>query len=84
MWSQWKAEYGTTVFNPDWIKSAATSFLAQPAIVHTELSEFSGSAGTVRPTSSQCLQELKTLRTMGVNFDVYDYAQVCELNFSLF
>lgn len=41
--------------------SAATSFLsqmntlAQPAIVHTELSEFSGGYGIVRPTSSQFL-----------------------------
>lgn len=86
MWAQWKAEYGSTVFNPDWIKTAASSFLsqmgtlAQPAIVHTELSEFSGSAGTVRPTSSQFLQELKTLRAMNVNFDVYDYSQVSEMN----
>lgn len=86
MWAQWASEYGGTVFNPDWIKSAATSFLsqmntlAQPAIVHTELSEFSGSYGTVRPTSTQFLQELKTLRSMNVNFDVYDYAQVSEMN----
>lgn len=84
MWSQWKAQYGTSVFNPDWIKSAATSFLTQmgtqKSIVHTELSEFSGSYGSVRPTSAQFLQELKTLRAMGVNFDVYDYAQVSELN----
>jgi len=84
MWAQWKAEYGTAVFNPDWIKTAATSFLnqmgSQKSIVHTELSEFSGSMGTVRPTSTQFLQELKTLKSMGVNLDVYDYAQVSELN----
>lgn len=86
MWAQWKAEYGGSIFNPDWIKTAANSFLtqmnalAQPAIVHTELSEFSGSAGTIRPTGTQFLQELKTLRAMNVNFDVYDYAQVAELN----
>ncbi|AZZ35299.1 hypothetical protein CIK05_00275 [Bdellovibrio sp. qaytius] len=84
MWAQWNSEYGTTVFNPDWIKTAASSFLTQmgtqKSIVHTELSEFSGSYGTIRPTSSQFLQELKTLRSMGVNFDVYDYSQVSELN----
>ena len=86
MWAQWAAEYGGTVFNPDWIKSAATSFLsqmntlAQPSIVHTELSEFSGSYGTVRHTSTQFLRELQTLRSMNVNFDVYDYSQVSEMN----
>lgn len=86
MWAQWASEYGGSVFNPDWIKSAATSFLSQmkalsqSAIVHTELSEFSGSRGTVRPTGPQFLQELKTLRAMNVNFDVYDYYQVSELN----
>lgn len=86
MWSQWKAEYGTAVFNPDWIKSAANSFvtqmnsLAQKSIVHTELSEFSGSAGTVRPTSTEFLKELQNLKAMNVNFDVYDYSQVAEMN----
>lgn len=84
MWAQWSSEYGTSVFNPDWIKSAATNFVnlmgTQKTIVHTELSEFSGSYGTVRPTSAQFLQELKTLRAMNVNFDVYDYAQVTEMN----
>ena len=86
MWAQWASEYGGTVFNPDWIKSAATSFLSQmntlsqPAIVHTELSEFSGGYGTVRPTSTQFLKELQTLRAMNVNFDVYDYSQVSEMN----
>lgn len=81
MWAQWFAQYGTSVFNPDWIKSAGTSFFTQIGgqqygIVHTELSEFSGSYGTVSPTSTQFLQELKTLRAWGVNFDVYDYYQI--------
>jgi hypothetical protein len=85
MWAQWLSEYGTAVFNPDWIKSASAAFFSalggqQYGIVHTELSEFSGSYGSVTPTGSQFLQELKTLRAMNVNFDVYDYSLISQQN----
>jgi hypothetical protein len=81
MWQQWKAEYGTSVFTPEWTQTAGQSFVTKVAgrlqpVVHIEISNFSGSAANITPTLDEFRRSLTSARAVGMGVDIYDYYQL--------
>ncbi len=81
MWQQWKAEFGTPNFNPNWTRSAVLSFLNIVAgrsfpIIHVEISPFDGSATSVTPTAFDLQNSIKAIADIAPGIDVYDFNQI--------
>ncbi|MBY0554818.1 hypothetical protein K2P97_09830 [bacterium] len=81
MWQQWSAEYGEKHFNPQWTAQAAKEFLSivgsrSKALIHVEISEFTGSSQKRAPSSEEFSETLKSVSTMNVGIDVYDQHQI--------
>ena len=85
MWQQWKAEYGSAIFNPDWTRSASISFLNFVAnrsfpIIHLEISPFYGSVTSVTPTPLDLQNSIQAIADITPGIDVYDYNQIESLS----
>lgn len=81
MWQQWKAEYGSALFNPDWTRNASVNFLNFVAgrsfpIVHLEISDFYGSITSVTPTPLDLQNSIKAIADIAPGIDIYDYNQI--------
>ncbi|MGZ3690141.1 MAG: hypothetical protein ACXVAX_01475 [Pseudobdellovibrio sp.] len=84
IWQQWFAEYGTSVFNPDWIINIGNSYIntlrhagsTSDLIVHAEISNFSGSYTSLRPTNAEFGRAMTATKTLTAGVSVYDYNQI--------
>lgn len=85
MWQQWKSEYGTSVFTPQWTKTAGLAFIQRVnnrtiPLIHVELSEFEGSYGLITPTNDEFYQSLVKALETGAGVDIYDSHLLTERN----
>jgi hypothetical protein len=85
MWQQWAAEYGGTVFNPNWTKKASLDFInsvnnRSTPLIHVEITPFLGTMGYVAPTLTEFSTTLQSIRDLNLGIDVYDYNQLINLN----
>ncbi|MGZ6419129.1 MAG: hypothetical protein ACXWPX_11490, partial [Pseudobdellovibrio sp.] len=84
IWQQWFSEYGTSVFNPEWISTIGVSYTntlraagsTSDLIVHVEISTFSGSSNTTTPTLDQFSRTMTATATLANGISVYDYNQI--------
>lgn len=85
LWQQWKAQFGTPNFNPEWVKTATLQlqdFFKSPPetstnlILHIEKSEFKGPRGTIKPSKQEFLSNLRHSVEINLPVDVYDYTQL--------
>lgn len=84
IWQQWMAEYGTSVFSPDWISSIGASYNntikaaggTSDLIVHVEISTFSGTVKTVVPTKDEFGRTMAATKNLVNGVSVYDYNQI--------
>jgi hypothetical protein len=84
IWQQWFSEYGTNVFNPEWISSIGNSFITtlknagSPSdfILHVEISNFSGAYNSTTPTLSEFARTINAVKTLNAGISVYDYNQI--------
>ena len=84
IWQQWFSTFGTAVFIPDWILTVAKEYtetlqkagaLSEP-VIHVEISNFSGSYGSIRPTNEQLAQNMANTAKLPNSVSVYDYNQM--------
>lgn len=85
MWQQWAAEYGGTIFNPNWTQKASLDFInsvnnRSTPLVHVEITPFLGTMGYVAPTLTEFSATLQSIRDLNLGIDVYDYNQLINLN----
>lgn len=81
MWQQWAAEYGGTVFNPQWTRTVSMQFISfvnnrSTPIIHVEISPFSGPAGDITPTNAELTASMKSVYDIAPGVDVYDHFQI--------
>lgn len=80
IWQQWRADYGSEIFNSAWPRAAGENLMKfvngrADLILHVELSEFSGPAGSFSASSEEVLGAVQDLPAGAAGFDVYDYSQ---------
>lgn len=81
MWQQWKAEFGTEVFTPEWTRQASADFISLVAgrsfpILHIEISGWIGQHSTVYPTIDEFQRSLQVIRDLAPGIDIYDHSQI--------
>lgn len=81
LWQQWRAEYGTPVFTPEWTLPASKDFETLVAgrsesIIHIEISPWRGQHSTVTPNLEEFQQSLQVISKNVPHIDVYDYSQI--------
>lgn len=84
IWQQWFSEYGSSIFNSEWIKKSGTEFInilknvgsTSDLILHVEISTFSGSSNTTIPTKSEFAQTMLAAKSLNTGLSVYDYNQI--------
>ena len=84
IWQQWFSEYGTSVFNPEWIATIGNSFInilrnagsTSKLIVHAEISNFSGSYTSRSPTKAEFGRTMVATKSLSAGVSVYDYNQI--------
>jgi hypothetical protein len=84
IWQQWKSEYGTSVFTPEWISTIGASYVStlqaagnkSDLIVHVEISPFTGAYNTTTPTKSEFSRTMVATKTLTNGVSVYDYDQI--------
>ena len=89
IWQQWYGEYGNSIFSPDWISAASSSFISKmktagstsKLIVHIEISKFAGPYTSIQPSLDQFKQTIQAAKTTPADgVSVYDYQQIRTLN----
>lgn len=84
IWQQWRSEYGTSTFDPQWIVDIGNECIQavnsagghSNLVLHVEISNFNGSHGSVTPTHAEFQQTLQWAKTLDKGISVYDYNQI--------
>lgn len=84
IWQQWLSEYLTTLFNPEWISTIATTYTntlraagsTSDLIVHVEISTFAGAKSTTVPTKAEFSRTMAATKLLSNGVSVYDYNQI--------
>ena len=84
IWQQWFSEYGTSVFNSQWIAQVGAEYqntlkaagAVSNLMVHVEISTFTGSYNTTVPTNLEFKNTIENAMTLNVGLSVYDYNQI--------
>lgn len=88
IWQQWAGEYGTSVFNPEWITSVGEEFKSTMKLaeaqselqIHVEITPFQGTSQTVNPSLSEFGRTLNAAKKLNLGISVYDYNQIRSVN----
>ena len=80
IWQQWFSQYGTAVFNPEWITSVGKAYdstlraagSTSDLIVHVEISTF----GNTVPTKTEFARTMAATKLLPNGVSVYDYNQI--------
>lgn len=80
IWQQWFSQYGTAVFNPEWIATVGKTYdstlraagSTSDLIVHVEISTF----GNTVPTKAEFASTMTATRLLPNGVSVYDYNQI--------
>lgn len=80
IWQQWFSQYGTAVFNPEWIATVGKTYdstlraagSTSNLIVHAEISTF----GNTAPTKAEFARTMAATKLLPNGVSVYDYNQI--------